>query len=138
MLIFDEMITGFRWSAHGAQGLYGVTPDLSTFGKALGNGFAVSALIGKRELMEIGGLRTDRERVFLLSTTHGAETHSLAAAMAVMDVYRDEDVIGRMHALGDRLAMRRPRRRGRNRRRGPRGRPRPGQQHGLRHARRRR
>jgi glutamate-1-semialdehyde 2,1-aminomutase len=104
VLIFDEMITGFRWSAHGAQGLYGVTPDLSTFGKALGNGFAVSALAGKRELMEIGGLRTGRERVFLLSTTHGAETHSLAAAMAVMDVYRDEDVIGRMHALGDRLA----------------------------------
>jgi glutamate-1-semialdehyde 2,1-aminomutase len=104
VLIFDEMITGFRWSAHGAQGLYGVTPDLSTFGKALGNGFAVSALAGKRELMEIGGLHTDRERVFLLSTTHGAETHSLAAAMAVMDIYRDEDVIGRMHALGDRLA----------------------------------
>jgi glutamate-1-semialdehyde 2,1-aminomutase len=104
VLIFDEMITGFRWSAHGAQGLYGVTPDLSTFGKALGNGFAVSALAGKRELMELGGLRSDRERVFLLSTTHGAETHSLAAAMAVMDVYRDEDVIGRLHALGDRLA----------------------------------
>jgi glutamate-1-semialdehyde 2,1-aminomutase len=104
VLIFDEMITGFRWSAHGAQGLYGVTPDLSTFGKALGNGFAVSALAGKRELMELGGLRADRERVFLLSTTHGAETHSLAAAMAVMDVYRDEDVIARLHTLGDRLA----------------------------------
>ncbi|VVJ24123.1 aminotransferase [Amycolatopsis camponoti] len=104
VLIFDEMITGFRWSAHGAQGLYGVTPDLSTFGKALGNGFAISALAGKRELMEIGGLHTDRERVFLLSTTHGAETHSLAAAMAVMDVYRDEDVIGKLHSLGDRLA----------------------------------
>ncbi len=104
VLVFDEMITGFRWSAHGAQGLYGVTPDLSTFGKALGNGFAVSALAGKRELMELGGLRGGRERVFLLSTTHGAETHSLAAAMAVMDVYRDEDVIGRLHALGDRLA----------------------------------
>ncbi|WIV58850.1 glutamate-1-semialdehyde 2,1-aminomutase [Amycolatopsis nalaikhensis] len=104
VLIFDEMITGFRWSANGAQGLYGVTPDLSTFGKALGNGFAVSALAGKRELMELGGLHGDGERVFLLSTTHGAETHSLAAAMAVMDVYRDEDVIGRLHALGDRLA----------------------------------
>ena len=88
VLIFDEMITGFRWSAHGAQGLYGVTPDLSTFGKALGNGFAVSALAGKRELMELGGLRTDRERVFLLSTTHGAETHSLAAFRAVVKAYQ--------------------------------------------------
>jgi glutamate-1-semialdehyde 2,1-aminomutase len=104
VLVFDEMITGFRWSEHGAQGVYGVTPDLSTFGKALGNGFAVSALAGKRELMERGGLRTEHERVFLLSTTHGAETHSLAAAMAVMDTYAEEGITDRLHALGDRLA----------------------------------
>jgi glutamate-1-semialdehyde 2,1-aminomutase len=104
VLIFDEMITGFRWSAAGAQGLFGVTPDLSTFGKALGNGFAVSALAGRRDLMELGGLRDTRERVFLLSTTHGAETHSLAAAMAVLDVYAEEGVIERLHALGARLA----------------------------------
>jgi glutamate-1-semialdehyde 2,1-aminomutase len=104
VLVFDEMITGFRWSEHGAQHVYGVTPDLSTFGKALGNGFAVSALAGKRELMERGGLRTDEERVFLLSTTHGAETHSLAAAIAVMDAYAEEGVIDRLHALGERLA----------------------------------
>ena len=104
LLIFDEMITGFRWSEAGAQGMYGVTPDLSTFGKALGNGFAVSALAGKREFMELGGLRDDRERVFLLSTTHGAETHSLAAAMAVMDTYVEEGIADRLHALGDRLA----------------------------------
>ncbi|MHA6630564.1 glutamate-1-semialdehyde 2,1-aminomutase [Pseudonocardia sichuanensis] len=104
VLVFDEMITGFRWSEHGAQGVYDVTPDLSTFGKALGNGFAVSALAGKRELMERGGLRTDRERVFLLSTTHGAETHSLAAAIAVMDTYAAEGSAARLHALGERLA----------------------------------
>jgi glutamate-1-semialdehyde 2,1-aminomutase len=104
VLVFDEMITGFRWSEAGAQGVYGVTPDLSTFGKALGNGFAVSALAGKRELMERGGLRTDDERVFLLSTTHGAETHCLAAAMAVMDTYAEEGSAARLHALGDRLA----------------------------------
>jgi glutamate-1-semialdehyde 2,1-aminomutase len=104
VLVLDEMITGFRWSEHGAQGLYGITPDLSTFGKALGNGVAVSALAGRRELMERGGLRTDEDRVFLLSTTHGAETHSLAAAIAVMDAYAEEGVIDRLHALGDRLA----------------------------------
>jgi glutamate-1-semialdehyde 2,1-aminomutase len=104
VLVFDEMITGFRWSEHGAQGVYGVTPDLSTFGKALGNGFAVSALAGKRELMERGGLHTDHERVFLLSTTHGAETHSLAAAIAVMDTYAEEGIADRLHKLGDRLA----------------------------------
>ncbi|MGW1342887.1 glutamate-1-semialdehyde 2,1-aminomutase [Kribbella sp. NPDC002412] len=104
LLIFDEMITGFRFSEAGAQGVYGVTPDLSTFGKALGNGFAVSALAGKREFMERGGLRDDHERVFLLSTTHGAETHALAAAIAVMDVYKEEGIAARLHELGDKLA----------------------------------
>lgn len=104
VLIFDEMITGFRWSEAGAQGLYGVTPDLSTFGKALGNGFAVSALAGKRELMELGGLRGRGDRVFLLSTTHGAETHSLAAAMAVLQTYTEEGITARLHDLGERLA----------------------------------
>ncbi|HEY0450392.1 glutamate-1-semialdehyde 2,1-aminomutase [Actinophytocola sp.] len=104
VLVFDEMITGFRWSEAGAQGLYGVTPDLSTFGKALGNGFAVSALAGRRDLMELGGLRDTRERVFLLSTTHGAETHALAAAMAVLDTYVAEGIAARLHALGARLA----------------------------------
>ncbi|MEU9339968.1 glutamate-1-semialdehyde 2,1-aminomutase [Streptomyces sp. NPDC048278] len=104
VLVFDEMITGFRWSEAGAQGLYGVVPDLSTFGKALGNGFAVSALAGRRDLMERGGLRDSGERVFLLSTTHGAETHSLAAAMAVQATYVEEGVTARLHALGERLA----------------------------------
>jgi glutamate-1-semialdehyde 2,1-aminomutase len=103
VLVFDEMITGFRWHNGGAQALYGVTPDLSTFGKGLANGFAVSALVGRREIMELGGLEHDRERVFLLSTTHGAETPSLAAAMATMSTYEDEDVVGRLHETGRRL-----------------------------------
>ncbi len=98
------MITGFRFSEAGAQGLYGVTPDLSTFGKALGNGFAVSALAGRRELMERGGLRDNHERVFLLVTTHGAETHALAAAIATMDVYAAEGISARLHEIGDKLA----------------------------------
>jgi glutamate-1-semialdehyde 2,1-aminomutase len=104
VLVFDEMITGLRWSEAGAQGLYGVVPDLSTFGKALGNGFAVSALAGRREVMERGGLRHSGERVFLLSTTHGAETHSLAAAMAVQTTYAEEGITARLHSLGERLA----------------------------------
>ncbi|MFC1442697.1 glutamate-1-semialdehyde 2,1-aminomutase [Streptacidiphilus sp. N1-10] len=104
LLVFDEMITGLRWSEAGAQGLYGVVPDLSTFGKALGNGFAVSALAGRREVMERGGLRHPGDRVFLLSTTHGAETHSLAAAMAVLDTYVEEGITAQLHALGERLA----------------------------------
>ena len=65
LLVFDEMITGFRYALHGAQHLYGVMPDLSTFGKALANGFSLSALCGKREFMRLGSRRTSaRRRLF--------------------------------------------------------------------------
>jgi len=63
----------------------------------------VSALTGRRDVMSRGGLQHAHERVFLLSTTHGAETHALAAAMAVMDVYAREDVVGRLEDRGRRL-----------------------------------
>ncbi|USI91345.1 glutamate-1-semialdehyde 2,1-aminomutase [Rhodococcus pyridinivorans] len=104
LLIFDEMITGFRWSEHGAQGVYNIRPDLSCWGKAMGNGFPIAALAGRRELMELGGLRTDGERVFLLSTTHGPESGGLAAFRAVVRAYATEDPVGRMEAAGRRLA----------------------------------
>jgi len=103
LLVFDEMITGFRWHLRGAQHVYGVAPDLSTFGKALANGFSVSALAGRREIMKLGGLGHDRERVFLMSTTHGAETHGLAAAIATMRFHRDHPVIETLYARGARL-----------------------------------
>jgi glutamate-1-semialdehyde 2,1-aminomutase len=105
VLVFDEMITGFRWHLGGGQKYFGVTPDLSTFGKALANGFSVSARAGKREFMERGGLEHDKERVFLLSTTHGAETHGLAAAIATMRVYQREPVIEHLWKIGERLAL---------------------------------
>jgi glutamate-1-semialdehyde 2,1-aminomutase len=79
VLVFDEIITGFRWHARGAQSLFGVTPDLSTWSKGLANGFSASALCGRRDIMEIGGIRHNVDRVFLLSTTFGGETHHLAA-----------------------------------------------------------
>jgi glutamate-1-semialdehyde 2,1-aminomutase len=103
VFILDEMITGFRWDLGGAQRAYGVTPDLAAFGKALANGFALSALVGRRDLMELGGARHSRERVFLLSTTHGAESHALAAGMATMDFYQKEGVVERLYAQGKRL-----------------------------------
>lgn len=103
ILIFDEMITGFRWHLRGAQHVYGVTADLSAFGKAMGNGFSVSALAGRRDIMRLGGGDTSRERVFLLSTTHGAETHQLAAAIATMRFYRDHPVVETLYARGARL-----------------------------------
>ena len=106
VLVFDEMITGFRWHLGGAQKYYGVTPHLSTFGKALGNGFAISALVGKRELMQLGGLDHDGERVFLLSTTHGAETHAMAAALATIRIYRECNVVAFLWRQGERLRKR--------------------------------
>ncbi|MEM7774303.1 MAG: glutamate-1-semialdehyde 2,1-aminomutase [Pseudomonadota bacterium] len=104
LIIFDEMICGFRWHAGGGQAYYNVSPDLACFGKAMANGFSVSALTGRREIMRLGGLdHTDRERVFLLSTTHGAETHGLAAAIATMRVYKDEPVVEHLDRMGQLL-----------------------------------
>ena len=103
LMVLDEMITGFRFDLGGAQRLHDVVPDLSTFGKAIANGFALSALAGKRDVMKLGGLSHPGERVFLLSTTHGAETHSLAAGIATMKFYKAEPVIETLHRQGARL-----------------------------------
>jgi glutamate-1-semialdehyde 2,1-aminomutase len=103
VLIFDEMITGFRWHVGGAQKFHDVVPHLATFGKAMGNGFAISALTGKREIMRLGGLYHDQPRVFLLSTTHGAETHALAASLETIRIYRQGNVVEFLWKQGDRL-----------------------------------
>lgn len=103
VLVFDEMITGFRWHLGGAQKFHNVIPHLSTFGKALGNGFAISALAGKREIMRLGGLDHNQERVFLLSTTHGAESHALAAAFETVRIYREQHVVEHLWRQGERL-----------------------------------
>jgi glutamate-1-semialdehyde 2,1-aminomutase len=103
VFILDEMINGFRLHNSGGQGYYDIIPDISTFGKAIANGFAVSAIVGKRDILELGGIYHDKERVFLLSTTHGAETHSMAAAIATMKIYQQEDVVGFMDRQGRKL-----------------------------------
>jgi glutamate-1-semialdehyde 2,1-aminomutase len=103
LLIFDEMMTGFRWHLGGAQKLFGVVPDLATFGKALANGFAISALCGKREVMRLGSRQRPQDNVFLLSTTHGAESTAMAAAIRTMQVYRSEPVIEHLYRQGERL-----------------------------------
>jgi glutamate-1-semialdehyde 2,1-aminomutase len=104
LFILDEMITGFRWHNGGAQGYYDLVPDLATFGKALGNGSSLSALVGRREFMRLGGLEHDRPRVFLLSTTHGAEAHALAAGREVMRIYQQEPVVKTLWQQGAKLA----------------------------------
>jgi glutamate-1-semialdehyde 2,1-aminomutase len=85
VLIFDEMISGMRFDIRGAHHLYGVYPDLAAFGKAISNGFSFSLLAGKRELMQLGGLRHDKRRVFLLSQTHSSETVGLVACKATLE-----------------------------------------------------
>ncbi len=88
VFVLDEMITGFRWDLKGAQNYYKVQPDLCTFGKAMANGFAVAAIAGKRDIMELGSIEfPGRERLFLLSTTHGAEMCGLGAFVKNGGIY---------------------------------------------------
>lgn len=106
ILIFDEIITGFRWHPKGAQYYYGVTPDLSTFGKAIANGFSFAALAGKKEIMQLGGLLHNDKKVFLLSSTYGGETHSFAAAIATIKLLKDGSQIEKNWSIGKELKSR--------------------------------
>lgn len=104
LFILDETITGFRWHNGGGQAVFDVEPDLSTFGKAMANGFSVSALCGKREFMQLLGTQhTEAERCFAMSLTHGAETSSLAAFMATAQIYQNEPIVERLYTQGKRL-----------------------------------
>lgn len=96
VLVFDETVTGFRLAEGGAQQLFGVTPDLATFGKGLANGFPLSAVAGKAELMR------EMENIFF-SFTFGGETLSLAASKAALDKLRRCAVPATIAAVGGRL-----------------------------------
>ena len=100
VLVFDEMVTGFRYALGGAEALLGVRPDLRAIGKAMANGYALTALVGTRALMERGGLAHEAPRTFLLSTTNGAERSALAAGLATIGVYRDRDVVKHLYEVG--------------------------------------
>ena len=104
VFILDEMITGFRWHLKGAQHFYGVTPDLCTFGKAMANGFSVACVAGRREIMELGSIEFEgRERVFLLSTTHGAEMSGLGAFVAATQFMQRHAVVEHLWDYGAKL-----------------------------------
>jgi glutamate-1-semialdehyde 2,1-aminomutase len=104
LFILDEMITGFRWDLHGAQNLFDVQPDLSTFGKGMANGFAVAALVGRRDVMEVGAInKPGQERTFLVSTTHGGEMASLAAFLETVAVYEEHAVVQHLWDFGAKL-----------------------------------
>lgn len=104
VFILDEMITGFRWDLRGAQRYFDIEPDLATFGKGMANGFSVAALVGKKEIMELGGIREEgAERVFLVSTTHGAEMSSLAAFIKTIEVYERDNVTSHLWDYGQKF-----------------------------------
>ena len=96
LFILDEIITGFRYSLGGAQELFGVTPDLATFGKGMSNGYPLSAVVGSNEVMQ------KVEDIFF-SGTFGGETLSLAAASKIIDKYKKEQVIEHFFEVGSYL-----------------------------------
>lgn len=96
LLIFDETITGFRFSKGGAQELFGVIPDLSTFGKGMANGFPLSAVVGRRDIM------MEMEEIFF-SGTFGGELLSLAAAKIVLTRHVSQDICGKIAEIGTEL-----------------------------------
>ena len=94
VFVLDETIAGLKWSVRGGQGYFGVEPDLSIWGKGIANGFSACALSGRRDIMALGGSLPTGPKLFLVSTTHGAESAGLAAMLATIDVFLASDVIG--------------------------------------------
>ncbi|MHB1392783.1 MAG: aspartate aminotransferase family protein [Clostridia bacterium] len=97
LLIFDEVVTGFRFSIGGAQKYFGITPDLATFGKAAANGMPLSIVAGKAKIMDA----VDK-KVFI-STTFGGETLSLSAGIAVINELKTKNVTEKLWSLGTKL-----------------------------------
>lgn len=98
LLVFDEILTGFRFALGGAQEYFDVTPDLACFAKGMANGYPVSALAGRRDVMEV----IDDDE-FFYSMTYAGEAASLAAARAAIEVQRTEDVHGQIARRGEAL-----------------------------------
>ncbi len=96
VLVFDEIVTGFRIDMGGAQAKYGVTPDLATFGKAMANGMPISAIVGKREIMRF------MEDIFF-SGTFGGEALSLAASIATLDKLERVEAPEQFAQFGNRI-----------------------------------
>ena len=96
LLIFDEICSGFHFGLGGAQKLFGVTPDLATFGKAMGNGWPISCIVGRRDVMKVF------EDAFV-SFTFAGDVSAMAAAMKVLDILEFGEAYARMTAAGTKL-----------------------------------
>jgi glutamate-1-semialdehyde 2,1-aminomutase len=105
VLVFDEIVTGFRLAWGGAQERYGVVPDLACYGKVIGGGYPVSAVVGKRELLQLADpQQKGRERYCFLSGTLTGNPVACAAGLATLEVLRQAGVYERLHSLGRRLS----------------------------------
>lgn len=98
LLIFDEIITGFRFSLGGAQAYFNVTPDLATFGKGMANGYPISVLVGKKQYME------SMKNVFL-SSTFGGEALSLAASYATITKMQQVNFVQHLNTIGQKITL---------------------------------
>lgn len=106
LFIIDEMVSGFKSAFPGSMTKYDLKPDMATWGKGIANGFSFCALTGTKEIMELGGITNiGEEKVFLISTTHGGETHAMAAANANIDVFQQQHVVKHNHQIGDALIL---------------------------------
>ena len=104
LFIMDEMVTGFKTGFPGSISKWNLEPDMATWGKGIANGFSFCALTGKHNVMDLGGItREGEEKVFLISTTHGGETHTMSAAIATIDEFQKNNVVEHNHAIGDQL-----------------------------------
>ena len=104
VLIFDEVVTGFRLAPGGAQEYYGVVPDLVAYGKALGGGFPIGAFAGRTEIMEVlEERRLPGPRYVWSASTTGGNPVSCAAALATLDLLLQPGVHAELHALGRRF-----------------------------------
>jgi len=99
LLIYDEIVTGFRVALGGVQEYFGVKPDLAVFAKGIANGMPISTYLGRRDVMQCAG----RGKGVSISSTYGGETLSLAACKAVMEVYKTQNVIEHIWAHGNYL-----------------------------------
>ena len=95
------MITGYKTHFPGSSIKYNIKADLITWGKSISNGFSFSALTGKKEIMDLGSIKKRQEKVFLISTTHGAETHSIQAAIETLKVFKKKKVVEYKKSIGD-------------------------------------
>jgi glutamate-1-semialdehyde 2,1-aminomutase len=105
-LVFDEIVTGFRLAWGGAQERYGVVPDLACLGKVIGGGYPVSAVVGRREYLQLADPgQKGRGRYCFLSGTLTGNPVACAAGLATLDVLRRPGAYERLRAVGERLAQ---------------------------------